>query len=120
MLEVFFSPTFFNSVHQVVNDIIRIATVFLTFGVVVYIIAMVFKLTTKESDDTMYRLVFVVSAAIGLATYRIWAVWIGKIFVLLARAIFACLRVAQTWPTTRPRIIASPRPIRPRSRPRRP
>jgi len=88
MLEVFFSPTFFNSVHQVVNDIIRIATVFLTFGVVVYIIAMVFKLTTKESDDTMFRLVFVVSAAIGLATYRIWAVWIGKIFVLLARAIF--------------------------------
>ena len=88
MLEIFFSPTFFNSVHQVVNDIIRIATVFLTFGVVVYIIAMVFKLTTKESDDTMYRLVFVVSAAIGLATYRIWAVWIGKLFVLLARAIF--------------------------------
>jgi hypothetical protein len=36
----------------------------------------------------MYRLFFVVFSAIGLATYRLWAVWLGKIFVLLARAIF--------------------------------
>lgn len=88
MLEIFFSQTFFNSVHQVVNDIIRIATVFLTFGVVVYFIAMVFRLSTREGDDTTFRLFFVVFSAIGLATYRIWAVWLGKLFVLLARAIF--------------------------------
>lgn len=88
MLEIFFSPTFFNSVHQTVNEIVRIATIFLTLGVVVYFLAMVFKLSAKESDDTMYRLFFVVFSAIGLATYRIWAVWLGKIFVLLSRAIF--------------------------------
>jgi hypothetical protein len=88
MLEIFFSQTFFNSVHQVVNEIIRIATIFLTLGVIVYFIALVFRLSAKESDDTMYRLFFVVFSAIGLATYRIWAVWLGKVFVLLARAIF--------------------------------
>jgi len=88
MLEVFFSPTFFSSVHQTVNEIIRIATIFLTLGVVVYFIGMVFRLTTKDGDDTTYRIFFVVFTAIGLATYRIWAVWLGKIFVLLARAIF--------------------------------
>jgi hypothetical protein len=49
---------------------------------------MVFRLTAKESDDTMFRLFVVVFSAIGLATYRIWAVWLGKIFVLLSRAIF--------------------------------
>jgi len=88
MLEIFFSPTFFNSVHQTVNEIIRIATIFLTLGVVVYFISMVMRLTTKDSDDTTYRIFFVVFLAIGLATYRLWAVWLGKIFVLLARAIF--------------------------------
>ncbi len=88
MLEIFFSPTFFSSVHQTVNEIIRIATIFLTLGVVVYFIGMVFRLTTKDGDDTTYRIFFVVFTAIGLATYRLWAVWLGKIFVLLARAIF--------------------------------
>ena len=88
MLEIFFSPTFFNSVHQVVNDIIRISTVFLTFGVVVYFIAMVFRLSTGDGDDSTYRLFVVVFSAIGLVTYRYWAVWLGKLFVLLARAIF--------------------------------
>ena len=88
MLEIFFSPTFFNSVHQTVNEIVRISTIFLTLGVIVYFIAMVFRQTTKEGDDSMYRIFVVVFSAIGLATYRIWAVWIGKIFVLLARAIF--------------------------------
>jgi hypothetical protein len=88
MLETFFSPTFFNSVHQTVNEIIRIATIFLTLGVVVYFIALVMRLTTREGDDTTYRIFFVVFSAVGLVTYRIWAVWLGKIFVLLARAIF--------------------------------
>ncbi|MDZ7290678.1 MAG: hypothetical protein ONB44_13985 [candidate division KSB1 bacterium] len=88
MLELFFSPTFFNAVHQTVNEIVRIATIFLTLGVVVYFISMVFRLSTKEGDDTTYRLFVVVFSAIGLATYRFWAVWIGKLFVLLARAIF--------------------------------
>lgn len=88
MLEIFFSPTFFSSVHQTVNEIIRIATIFLTLGVVVYFISMVFRLSTRDGDDTTYRIFFVVFSVIGLATYRIWAVWIGKIFVLLARAIF--------------------------------
>jgi hypothetical protein len=88
MLEIFFSPIFFSSVHQTVNEIIRIATIFLTLGVVVYFISLVLRLTTRDSDDTTYRIFFVVFAAIGLVTYRIWAVWLGKIFVLLARAIF--------------------------------
>jgi len=88
MLEIFFSPAFFGSVHQAVNEIIRIATIFLTLGVVVYFIAMVMRMTTKEGDDSTYRIFVVVFSAIGLATYRLWTVWLGKIFVLLARAIF--------------------------------
>jgi hypothetical protein len=88
MLEIIFSSTFFNAVHEMVNEIIRISTLFLTLGVIVYFISLVFRLTAKESDDTPYRLYIVVFSALGLATYRIWAIWLGKIFVLMARAIF--------------------------------
>lgn len=89
MLEVFFSQTTFAAAHQLVNEIVRIATYFLTFGVVVYFIAMLMRQTTeRERDSGVYHLFFIVFAVIGLATYRIWAVWLGKLFVLLARAIF--------------------------------
>ncbi len=86
MLEMFFSPTFFNAVHQAVNQITRISTIFLTLGVMVYCISLVFKMTAKEGDDSTYRIYFIVFTALGLATYRIWAVWLAKIFVLTARA----------------------------------
>jgi len=60
----------------------------LTFGVIVYFIAMVFRHSTGDGDDSTYRIFVVVFSAIGLVTYRYWAVWIGKLFVLLSRAIF--------------------------------
>ena len=90
MLEAFFSSTFFNSVHSLVHEIIRVGTVFLTFGVVIYFIASVFRLMTLKEDNSasMYHIVFVVFATIGLVTYQTWAVWLGKMFVFLARAIF--------------------------------
>jgi len=89
MLEVFFSSVFFNSVHQMVDFIIRISIYIFTLGVVVYFISMLFRLSTDtEGHDYIYHLFIVVFGAIGLATYRIWAIWLGKLFVLLARAIF--------------------------------
>ncbi|RMD96967.1 MAG: hypothetical protein D6814_10405, partial [Calditrichaeota bacterium] len=89
MLELIFSPATFNAAHQLVNEIVRISTYFLTFGTVIYFIAMLFRLSTdREGNMTAYHLFFVVFATIGLLTYRIWAVWLGKLFVLLARAIF--------------------------------
>ncbi len=89
MLEAFFSPVFFNSVHQLVDDLITIATYMFTLGMVVYILAMVLRLSTgRENSDHFYHLLFIAFAAIGLATYKIWAVWLGKLFVYLARAIF--------------------------------
>jgi len=90
MLEAFFTSTFFNSVHSLVNEIIRVGTVFLTFGVIVYFIAFVFRLTTLREDGSgsVAHILFVVFATIGLVTYQTWAVWLGKLFVLLARGIF--------------------------------
>ena len=89
MLEVFFSSVFFDSVHQLVEYIIRIAIYIFTLGVVVYFISLLFRLSTDtEGKDHIYHLFLVGFGAIGLATYRIWAIWLGKLFVLLARAIF--------------------------------
>jgi hypothetical protein len=89
MLEIFFSPVFFNSVHQMVDHLITIATYMFTLGMVFYILAMVLRLTTgRENSDQFYHLLFIAFSAIGLATYKLWAVWLGKIFVFLARAIF--------------------------------
>ncbi len=89
MLEFFFSPTFFTSVQSMVDYILRICIYIFTTGVVVYFISLVFRLTTdREGKDNMYHLFLVGFSAIGLATYKIWAVWLGKIFVLLASAIF--------------------------------
>lgn len=89
MLEFLFSPVFFNSVHQMVDYIIRISIYLFTLGVVVYFIAMLFRLSTDtENRDNFYHLFLIAFSAIGLATYRIWAIWLGKIFVLLADAIF--------------------------------
>ncbi len=89
MLEVFFSPVFFNSVHQLVDHLISIATYMFTLGMVLYILAMVMRLTTgRENSDPFYHLLFIAFAAIGLATYKIWAVWLGKVFVFLSAAIF--------------------------------
>jgi len=89
MIEMFFSSAFFSSVHQMVEYIIRISVYILTLGVVVYFISMLFRLSTDtEGRDFIYHLFFVGFTAIGLATYKIWAIWLGKIFVLLARAIF--------------------------------
>lgn len=89
MLEFLFSPVFFNSVHQMVDHILRISIYVFTLGVVVYFIAMLFRLSTDtENRDNMYHFFLVGFSAIGLATYRIWAVWLGKLFVLLASAIF--------------------------------
>ncbi|MGH7491285.1 MAG: hypothetical protein ACREOO_02695 [bacterium] len=89
MLEIFFSPVFFNSVHQMVDNLITIATYLFTSGMVVYILAMVFRLSSgRENSDHFYHLLFICFSAIGLATYKIWVVWLGKLFVFLARAIF--------------------------------
>ncbi|MCU0644771.1 MAG: hypothetical protein MUC94_10975 [bacterium] len=89
MLELFFSSVFFNSVHQLVETIIRICIYIFTLGVVVYFITMLFRLSTDtEGRDHFYHFFVIAFGAIGLATYRIWAIWLGKIFVLLARAIF--------------------------------
>ena len=89
MLEVFFSPVFFNSVHQMVDYVVTIAIYMFTVGVIFYFLAMVMRLSTgRENSDVFYHLFFVAFSAIGLATYKIWAVWLGKLFVLLARAIF--------------------------------
>lgn len=90
MLEVFFSSVFFNSVHQLVEYIIRICIYMFTLGVVAYFLSMVFRLSTDTEGgrDFIYHLFVVGFGAIGLATYRIWTIWLGKIFVLLARAIF--------------------------------
>ncbi|MBN2008760.1 hypothetical protein JW960_05405 [candidate division KSB1 bacterium] len=89
MLDIFFSSAFFNSVHQLVEQIIRISTYIFTLGVVIYFISMIFRLSTDtEGRDFVYHLFLVGFSAIGLATYRIWAIYLGKLFVLLARAIF--------------------------------
>lgn len=89
MLEIFFSPVFFNSVHQLVDTLITIATYLFTSGMVVYILAMVFRLSSgRENSDHFYHLLFIAFAAIGLATYKIWVVWLGKLFVFMAAAIF--------------------------------
>ncbi len=89
MLEVFFSPVFFNSVHSMVEFIIRISIYLFTLAVVVYFIALLFRLSTStDGKDTVYHLFLVAFSAIGLATYKIWAIWLGKVFVLLAKAIF--------------------------------
>ena len=89
MVEIFFSSVFFNSVHQMVEYIIRISIYIFTLGVVVYFISMLFRLSTDtEGKDYIYHLFFVGFSAIGLATYRLWSIWLGKLFVLLARAIF--------------------------------
>lgn len=72
-----------------VEFIIRICIYIFTLGVVVYFIALLFRLSTDtEGKDNIYHLAIVVFGAIGLATYRIWTIWLGKLFVLLARAIF--------------------------------
>lgn len=89
MLEFLFSPVFFNSVHQMVDFILRISVYIFTLGVVVYFIAVLFRLSTDtENRDNYYHLFLIVFSAIGLATYRVWAIWIGKLFVMLANAIF--------------------------------
>ncbi|MBN2089753.1 hypothetical protein JW964_09070 [candidate division KSB1 bacterium] len=89
MLDHFFSSVFFNSVHQMVEFIIRICIYTFTLGVVAYFISLIFRLSTDtDGRDYIYHLMFVGFSAIGLATYRIWTIWIGKIFVLIARAIF--------------------------------
>jgi hypothetical protein len=89
MLEFLFSPVFFNSVHQMVEYIIRISIYIFTLGVVAYFIAMLFRLSTDtENRDNYYHLFLVGFSAIGLATYKIWAIWLGKLFVLFANAIF--------------------------------
>ncbi len=89
MLELFFSSAFFNSVQAMVEFIIRIGVYLFTFGVVVYFISLLFRLSTDtEGRDHFYHLGVVAFAALGLATYRIWAIWLGKLFVLIARAIF--------------------------------
>lgn len=89
MLDLFFSSVFFNSVHQMVEYIIRICIYIFTLGVVVYFISMIFRLSTDtEGRDNIYHLFVIGFGAIGLATYRIWSIWLGKLFVLLARAIF--------------------------------
>jgi len=89
MLEVFFSSVFFNSVQNMVDFIIRISIYIFTLGVVVYFISMLFRLSTDtEGRDYFYHLFVIAFGAIGLATYRIWSIWLGKLFVLLARAIF--------------------------------
>lgn len=89
MVEIFFSSVFFNSVHQMVEYMVRICIYIFTLGVVVYFISMLFRLSTDtEGKDNMYHLFLVAFSAIGLATYRIWTIWLGKLFVLLARAIF--------------------------------
>jgi len=72
-----------------VDYIIRISIYLFTLGVVVYFIAMLFRLSTDtENRDNYYHLFLIAFSAIGLATYRIWAIWLGKIFVLLANSIF--------------------------------
>jgi len=89
MLDLFFSSVFFNSAQQLVEYIIRICIYIFTLGVVVYFISMLFRLSTDtEGRDHFYHLFLVGFGAIGLATYRIWAIWLGKLFVILARAIF--------------------------------
>jgi len=89
MLEIFFSHIFFDSVHQLVDYVVTIATYIFTVGMIFYFLAMVMRLTTgREGSDYFYHLLFIAFTAIGLATYKIWAVWLGKLFVLLARAIF--------------------------------
>jgi len=89
MLEIFFSDVFFDSVHQMVDYVVTIATYVFTVGMIFYFLAMVFRLTTgRENSDHFYHVLFVAFTAIGLGTYKIWAVWLGKLFVLLARAIF--------------------------------
>ncbi len=89
MLEFLFSPSFFNSTHQFVSEIIRLATLLMTFAVVIYFIALLFRLSADaDNRPPNYHILLVVFTAIGLATYQIWAVWFGKLFVLLARAIF--------------------------------
>ena len=56
---------------------------------IVYFIALLFRLSTDtENRDNFYHLFLIAFSAIGLATYHIWAIWLGKLFVLLARAIF--------------------------------
>lgn len=89
MLEFFFSSTFFSSVEQMIDYMIRICIYIFTMGVVVYFIALLFRHSTgRDGGDNIYHLMLVAFSAIGLATYKIWAIWLGKIFVLLATAIF--------------------------------
>jgi len=89
MLEIFFSPVFFDSVHQLVDYIVTISTYIFTVGMIFYFLAVVMRLSSgQEGGDHFYHLLFIAFSAIGLATYKIWAVWLGKLFVLLARAIF--------------------------------
>lgn len=89
MLEIFFSSPFFSSVHALVEFIIRVSIYMFTLGVIMYFISLVFRLVTDtEGKDHVYHLFFVGFGALGLATYQIWAIWLGKLFVLLARAIF--------------------------------
>ncbi|NUM79003.1 hypothetical protein HUU40_32000, partial [candidate division KSB1 bacterium] len=89
MLELFFSPVFFDSVHQLVDYIVTISTYIFTVGMIFYFLATVMRMSSgHEGGDHFYHLLFIAFSAIGLATYKIWAVWLGKLFVLLARAIF--------------------------------
>lgn len=89
MLEIIFSSNFFNAAHSLVEEIVKISTIFFTLGMIVYFLSSVFRMTAdREGDQSLYHVLFVVFAIIGLATYRIWAVWIGKLFVLLSRSIF--------------------------------
>ena len=89
MLEIFFSQIFFDSVHQMVDYVVTISTYIFTVGMIFYVLAMVLRLTNgRENADQFYHLLFVAGTAIGLATYKIWAVWLGKLFVFMARAIF--------------------------------
>ncbi|UCE08280.1 MAG: hypothetical protein JSW07_09770, partial [bacterium] len=60
MLEIFFSSVFFNSVHQLVEYIIRISIYIFTLGIVVYFISLLFRLSTDtESKDNIYHLFLV-------------------------------------------------------------
>lgn len=90
MLEIFFNSVFFSSVQQLVDYMVRICIYMFTLGVVAYFISFLFRLSTDTEGgrDYIYHLFVIGFGAIGLATYRIWAVWLGKLFVILARAIF--------------------------------
>lgn len=89
MLDLFFSQAFFDAVRDMISEIIKISTLFMTFAVIIYFITLVFRMIGDRGNDNMNSQVwFVLFAILGLATYQIWAIWIGKIFVIVSRAIY--------------------------------